>query len=108
MSTSKLAATLKTHPPLHTEIPINIYEFYDCNHNNISFIKYTSQGKRPYRNSLKAHMNIYPFSTYSYPVYNEGMDHVGNLYHQRNEFYLEKREGQLPLSGQVHLPNAKS
>ena len=34
------------------------------------------------------------------------MDHVGILYHQRNGFYLVKRKEQLPLSGQVHLPNA--
>ena len=59
-----------------------------------------------YRNSLKVHMNIYPVSTHSYSLYNVYMDHVGNLYHQRNGFYLEKRIEQLPLSGQVHLPNA--
>ena len=35
------------------------------------------------------------------------MDHVDNLYHQRNVFYLEKRKEQLPLSEQVHLPNAE-
>ena len=51
-------------------------------------------------------MNIYPFSTYSYSVYNVCMDHVDSLYHQRNGFYLEKQIEQLPLSGQVHLPNA--
>ena len=53
-------------------------------------------------------MNIYPFSTYPYSLYNARMDHVGNLYHQSNGFDLEKQKEQLPLSGQVHLPNADS